>query len=80
MERFLIQGVEIDPDVSFEVADVKAHGCFFRRNLIQFFFGHGIDPGCPIMNETRQVVHAVLLVVLQLVDRFDHVERNVAAI
>ena len=39
VERLLIERIEIDPGIAFQVADVKAHSRFFRRNLFQFFLG-----------------------------------------
>ena len=54
MEGLLIEWIEIDSGIAFQVADVKAHSRFFRRNLFQ-----------------------ILLIILELIDRFDHIERNV---
>ena len=80
MEGLLIEWIEIDPGIAFQVADIVAHGRFFRRNLFQFFLGHGIDAGRAVMDQAGQVVHAVLLVILELVDRFDHIKGNIPVI
>ena len=80
VERLLIERIEIDPGIAFQVADVKAHSRFFGRNLFQFFLGHGIDAGRAVMDQAGQVIHAVLLIILELVDRFDHIERNVPVV
>ena len=77
VEGLLIEWIEIDSGIAFQVADVKAHSRFFRRNLFQFFLGHGIDAGRAVMDQASQVIHAILLIILELIDRFDHIERNV---
>ena len=74
MKGLFIQGIQIDADVALQIADVKAHGRFFRRNLFQLFLGHGVNTHRLIIEKVGQIVHAVLTVVLQLVSRFDHVK------